>query len=134
MQRNILASAISKTIFAAGNDDLRPVMSGVFFQFTTEGLTFVATDAHKLVKYTRSDVSATETAEFIMPKKPLNLLNGILLGSEDDVVIEYNDSNAKFVFDNSVLICRLLDGNFPNYEAVIPKENTKTLPIVRTQF
>ena len=75
---DILATAISKTIFAAGNDDLRPVMSGVFFQFSTESLTFVATDAHKLVKYTRSDVSATETAEFIMPKKPLNLLKGIL--------------------------------------------------------
>jgi DNA polymerase-3 subunit beta len=131
---DILATAISKTIFAAGNDDLRPVMSGVFFQFSTESLTFVATDAHKLVKYTRSDVSASETAEFIMPKKPLNLLKGILLGSEDDVVIEYNDSNAKFVFDNSVLICRLIDGKYPNYEAVIPKENPNKLTIARTQF
>lgn len=131
---DILATAISKTIFAAGNDDLRPVMSGVFFQFSTESLTFVATDAHKLVKHTRSDVSATETAEFIMPKKPLNLLKGILLGSEDDVVIEYNDSNAKFVFDNSVLICRLIDGKYPNYEAVIPKENPNKLTIARTQF
>jgi len=131
---DILATAISKTIFAAGNDDLRPVMSGVFFQFSTDNLTFVATDAHKLVKYTRSDVSATETAEFIMPKKPLNLLKGILLGSEDDVVIEYNDSNAKFVFENSVLICRLIDGKYPNYEAVIPKENPNKLSIDRTQF
>jgi len=66
---DILSSAISKTIFAAGNDDLRPVMSGVFFQFSTEGLTFVATDAHKLVKYTREDVKASQLAEFIMPKK-----------------------------------------------------------------
>ncbi|MCB0463145.1 MAG: DNA polymerase III subunit beta [Flavobacteriaceae bacterium] len=131
---DILATAISKTIFAAGNDDLRPVMSGVFFQFSTDSLTFVATDAHKLVKYTRSDVSASETAEFIMPKKPLNLLKGILLGTEDDVVIEYNDSNAKFVFDNSVLICRLIDGKYPNYEAVIPKENPNKLTIARTQF
>ncbi|PTM07855.1 MAG: DNA polymerase III subunit beta [Bacteroidetes bacterium] len=131
---DILATAISKTIFAAGNDDLRPVMSGVFFQFSTESLTFVATDAHKLVKYTRSDVSATETAEFIMPKKPLNLLKGILLGSEDDVLVEYNDSNAKFVFENSVLICRLIDGKYPNYEAVIPKENPNKLTIARTQF
>ena len=131
---DILATAISKTIFAAGNDDLRPVMSGVFFQFSTESLTFVATDAHKLVKYTRSDVSATETAEFIMPKKPLNLLKGILLGSEDDVIVEYNDSNAKFVFENSVLICRLIDGKYPNYEAVIPKENPNKLTIARTQF
>ena len=131
---DILATAISKTIFAAGNDDLRPVMSGVFFQFTTESLTFVATDAHKLVKYTRRDVSANETAEFIMPKKPLNLLKGILLGTEDDVIIEYNDSNAKFILDNSVLICRLIDGKYPNYEAVIPKENPNKLSIARHQF
>jgi DNA polymerase-3 subunit beta len=96
---DILATAISKTIFAAGNDDLRPVMSGVFFQFNTESLTFVATDAHKLVKYQRTDVQASQTAEFIMPKKPLNLLKGILAGSESEVTIEYNDSNA-----NSVLI------------------------------
>ncbi len=131
---DVLATAISKTIFAAGNDDLRPVMSGVFFQFSTDSLTFVATDAHKLVKYTRSDVSANETAEFIMPKKPLNLLKGILAGSDEDVLIEYNDSNAKFTFNDSVLICRLIDGKYPNYEAVIPKENPNKLTIDRTQF
>ncbi|PWH82704.1 DNA polymerase III subunit beta [Algibacter marinivivus] len=131
---DVLATAISKTIFAAGNDDLRPVMSGVFFQFSTEGLTFVATDAHKLVKYTRSDVTANQVAEFIMPKKPLNLLKGILAASEDDVTIEYNDSNAKFTFENSVLICRLIDGKYPNYEAVIPKENPNKLVIDRNQF
>jgi DNA polymerase-3 subunit beta len=131
---DILATAVSKTIFAAGNDDLRPVMSGVFFQFSTESLTFVATDAHKLVKYSRTDVTANETAEFIMPKKPLNLLKGILLGSDEDVTIEYNDSNAKFSFENSVLICRLIDGKYPNYEAVIPKENPNHLTISRNQF
>ncbi|WP_445957603.1 DNA polymerase III subunit beta [Yeosuana sp.] len=131
---DVLATAISKTIFAAGNDDLRPVMSGVFFQFSTESLTFVATDAHKLVKYTREDVKANQQAEFIMPKKPLNLLKGILAGSEEDVVIEYNDSNAKFTFENSQLICRLIDGKYPNYEAVIPKENPNKLVIDRTQF
>ena len=131
---DILATAISKTIFAAGNDDLRPVMSGVFFQFSTESLTFVATDAHKLVKYTRKDVSASETAEFIMPKKPLNLLKGILAGINGNVTIEYNDTNAKFTFDNSVLICRLIDGKYPNYEAVIPKENPNKLVIDRSQF
>ena len=134
LSADILATAISKTIFAAGNDDLRPVMSGVFFQFSTESLTFVATDAHKLVKYSRTDVNANETAEFIMPKKPLNLLKGILLGSDDDVTIEYNDSNAKFLFENSVLICRLIDGKYPNYEAVIPKENPNHLTIGRNQF
>lgn len=131
---DVLATAISKTIFAAGNDDLRPVMSGVFFQFSPENLTFVSTDAHKLVKYTRSDISATEVAEFIMPKKPLNLLKGILAGSESDVKIEYNESNAKFSFDETELICRLIDGKYPNYEAVIPKENPNKLSISRNQF
>lgn len=130
----ILAAAISKTIFAAGNDDLRPVMSGVFFQFSPESLTFVATDAHKLVKYTRTDVVAEEVAEFIMPKKPLNILKGILGNNETDVTIEYNNSNAKFVFDNVVLECRLIDGKYPNYEAVIPKENPNRLTVDRKAF
>ena len=131
---DILATAINKTIFAVGNDDLRPVMSGVFFQFSTENLTFVATDAHKLVKYTRTDLTASETAEFIMPKKPLNLLKGILSTADEKVCIEYNDSNAKFSFGNSVLVCRLIDGKYPNYEAVIPKENPNQLTIARNQF
>jgi DNA polymerase-3 subunit beta len=131
---DILATAISKTIFASGNDDLRPVMSGVFFQFSPENLTFVATDAHKLVKYTRTDVAASEVAEFIMPKKPLNLLKNILSGSDSDVLIEYNESNAKFTFGNSVLICRLIDGKYPNYEAVIPKENPNKLTLDRSSF
>ncbi len=131
---DILATAINKTIFASGNDELRPVMNGVFFQFSTENLTFVATDAHKLVKYQRTDVSAAELTEFIMPKKPLNILKGILEGSESEVKIEYNVSNAKFSFDNTELICRLIDGKYPNYEAVIPKENPNKLTINRSQF
>ncbi|WP_438962757.1 DNA polymerase III subunit beta [Nonlabens sp.] len=129
-----LATAINKTIFAAGNDDLRPVMSGVFFQFSTESLTFVATDAHKLVRYRREDLAANETAEFIMPKKPLNLLKAMLQGSETEVLINYNESNAQFTFDSTSIICRLIDGKYPNYEAVIPKENPNKLVIARNQF
>ena len=131
---DVLATAISKTIFAAGNDDLRPVMSGVFFQLASDGLTFVATDAHKLVKYARTDATAPQSAEFIMPKKPLNLLKGILAGSSDEVTVEYNESNARFAFDNMELICRLVDGKYPNYEAVIPKENPNKLTIDRNLF
>lgn len=131
---DVLATAIAKTIFASGNDDLRPVMSGVFFQFESDKLTFVATDAHKLVKYERADVSAASPAEFIMPKKPLNLIKSILAGSEEMVKIEYNESNAKFSFDNTTLVCRLIDGKYPNYEAVIPKENPNKLSIDRNQF
>ena len=131
---DILATAISKTIFASGNDDLRPVMSGVFFQFSPEELIFVSTDAHKLVKYERKDARASQIAEFIMPKKPLNLLKNILSGSESDVTIAYNENNARFSFDNIELICRLIDGKYPNYEAVIPKENPNRLIINRMQF
>ena len=131
---DVLATAIQKTIFAVGNDDLRPTMSGVLFEFSEEGLTFVATDAHKLVKYQRTDIKAPETSEFIMPKKPLNLLKGILAGSENEVTIEYNESNAKFSFDEMEIICRLIDGKYPNYDAVIPKENPNKLVVNRLQF
>jgi DNA polymerase-3 subunit beta len=134
LQGNILATGISKTIFASGNDDLRPVMSGVFFQLNPESLIFVATDAHKLVKYERKDVKANEAAEFIMPKKPLTLLKNILSGIDDEVKIEYNDTNARFTFGNSVLICRLIDGKYPNYEAVIPRENPNKLTLDRSSF
>ena len=134
IKSNTLHTAISSTLFASGNDDLRPVMSGVFFQFSSESLTFVATDAHKLVKYSRPDIKAEDTAEFIMPKKPLQLLKVILQGSEEDVSIEYNDTNAQFRFGDSSLTCRLIDGKYPNYEAVIPKENPNQMQINRVNF
>ena len=134
IKSNTLHTAINSTLFASGNDDLRPVMSGVFFQFSSEALTFVATDAHKLVKYSRTDIKAEETAEFIMPKKPLQLLKVILQGSEEDLSIEYNDTNAQFRFGDSSLTCRLIDGKYPNYEAVIPKENPNQMQINRVNF
>jgi DNA polymerase-3 subunit beta len=134
IQGDTLATAINNTIFASGNDDLRPVMSGVFFQLSSSGMTFVATDAHKLVKYERTDVVAPETAEFIMPKKPLNLLKSVLVGSEEDVTINYNSSNVQFSFDDNLVICRLIDGKYPNYEAVIPKENPNVMSINRVQL
>lgn len=129
---DVLATAISKTIFAAGNDDLRPMMSGVLFEFSTNSLVFVATDAHKLVKYTRNDLQAAGDAQFIMPKKPLNLLKSLLAGKEEEVLIEYNESNAKFTYEGIELTCRLIDGKYPNYEAVIPQENPNILNIDRT--
>ena len=130
----VLFSAISKTIFAAGNDELRPVMSGVYFSFTPQGMTFVATDAHKLVRYERSDVVAEDEADFIMPKKPLNLLKNILGGNEGDITIEFNESNAQFNLDNIVLVCRLIEGKYPNYEAVIPKNNPNVLSLDRNNL
>lgn len=133
IKTEVLATAINKTIFATGNDELRPVMSGVFCQFGSDGMTFVSTDAHKLVRYTRTDSKTENSASFILPKKPLNLLKGSLNG-ENEVTIEYNESNAKFSFDNIVLTCRLIDGKYPNYNAVIPQENPNKLTIDRLSF
>ncbi|MCW5898002.1 MAG: DNA polymerase III subunit beta [Flavobacteriales bacterium] len=129
-----LATAINKSIFATGNDDLRPVMSGIFFELTEEDVRFVATDAHKLVRYKRTDVQAPRSASFIVPKKPLNLLKNTLSGTNAEVILEFNDNNAAFRFDNTVLVCRLIDGKYPNYEAVIPKTNPNKLTIDRQAF
>lgn len=130
----IMATAINKTLFAAGNDDLRPVMSGVFFQFSQESLTFVATDAHKLVRYRRNDCTSADYAEFIMPRKPLTILKATLASMGDQVKVIYNETNARFEFENIIMTCRLIDGKYPNYEAVIPKENPNLLEISRTDF
>jgi DNA polymerase-3 subunit beta len=129
-----LGNAINSTIFASGTDDLRPVMSGVFFQFNSESLKFVATDAHKLVKFETSEYTANEVSEFIMPKKPLQILKGILQTESSELTIQHNDSNAKFIFDKLSITCRLIDGKFPNYEAVIPKDNPNVLTIDRQLF
>lgn len=129
-----LATAINKTIFATGNDDLRPVMSGIFFELTEEDVRFVATDAHKLVRYKRTDVQAPKAASFIVPKKPLNLLKNTLGASNSEVTVDFNENNAAFKFDNTVLVCRLIDGKYPNYEAVIPKTNPNKLTIDRGTF
>ena len=131
---SLLAQAINKTLFATGNDELRPVMSGVYLELADTGLTFVATDAHKLVRYRRSDVTADNTVTFIMPKKPLNQLKNLLSTDEFPVLLEYNQTNASFTFKNILLICRLIEGRYPNYEAVIPKQNPNSLVIERIPF
>ena len=125
---DVLANAINKTLFASGNDELRPVMSGMFCELSTEQITFVATDAHKLVKHTRTDISSDKTASFILPKKPLTILKNNI-SDDADIKLEFNDTNALFTFNNITIICRLIDGKYPNYEAVIPKENPNKLTI-----
>jgi DNA polymerase-3 subunit beta len=125
---DILANAINKTLFASGNDELRPVMSGMFCELSTEQITFVATDAHKLVQHTRTDISCDKTASFILPKKPLTILKNNI-SDDSDIKLEFNDTNALFTFNNITIICRLIDGKYPNYETVIPKENPNKLTI-----
>jgi DNA polymerase III subunit beta len=131
LNSGVLAYAINKTIFATGNDELRLVLSGVFCELSPDDITFVATDAHKLVRYRRTDTGAKDSASFILPKKPLNLLKNTLSGNDVPVKIEYNRTNAFFSFQNINLICRLIDGKYPNYDAVIPTDNPNKLTIDR---
>lgn len=124
LESSLLVSAFNKTLFATGNDELRPVMSGVLCEINEDKLTFVATDAHKLVRYSRGDVKPGTNAAFILPKKPLNHLKNILpLDDEVEVKLEYNETNAVLTFNEITLICRLIEGKYPNYEAVIPTQN-----------
>ncbi len=134
IESDILHNAISKTIFAASNDELRPTMTGIFCELTTESITFVATDAHKLVRYRRLDLQAEENASFILPKKPLNQLKGILALDDAPVDIEFNEKNTRFNFRNVTMTCRLIDGKYPNYTAVIPLENPNKLTLDRSPF
>ena len=127
----VLAEALSNTLFATSNDSLRPVMTGVLFQFGEEETNFVSTDSHRLVVYKRTDIKNNEPMEFIMPKKPLSIFKNILSGSDDEVVIEFNENMAKFSFGEHTWICRLIDGKYPNYTAVVPKENPNVLTINR---
>ncbi|HEY4194487.1 MAG TPA: DNA polymerase III subunit beta [Mucilaginibacter sp.] len=131
---SVLAEAINKTIFAVSNDELRPAMTGVYCQLSTTSLTFVATDAHKLVRYRRKDAKAASTASFILPKKALNLLKSALPSEDINVSVEYNSTSAFFKFSNINLVCRLIDERYPDYEAVIPQNNPNKLTIDRQAF
>ena len=130
----VLAEAINKTIFAVSNDELRPAMTGVFCQLSPQNVTFVATDAHKLVRYRRNDAKADTATSFILPKKALNLLKSSLPSDDVNVSIEYNTTSAFFKFANINLICRLIDERYPDYEAVIPLNNPNKLTLDRSLF
>lgn len=132
LEPEILIHAIEKTVFAAGNDPMRPIMSGVLCELNENYTTFVATDAHKLVRYRRFDAKSVANASFVLPKKPITHLKNILSGdSENKVKVSFNQTNASFSFDNILLICRLIEGRYPNYEAVIPTTNPNKLTIDR---
>lgn len=127
----LLMEGINKTLFATSNDDLRPAMTGVLIELNSLGITFVATDAHKLVKYTFAEVDTNVEASFIIPKKALTVLKNALANSGGTVEISFNKSNAFFYFGNQVMVCRLIDARYPNYGAVIPKDNGNVMTITR---
>lgn len=131
---DILFMAFSKTLFATSNDEMRMAMTGIFCEMNEEGVTFVATDAHKLVRYRRKDIEVPKDTAFILPKKPINLLKGILSAENDNVKITFNEKNARFEFQNLIMTCRLVEGKYPNYNAVIPKENPNQLTVDRSPF
>lgn len=133
---SLLVNAISKTIFAAGVEETRPQMTGIYCEQSENNITFVGTDAHKLVRYRRSDFSNDVPTSFILPKKPLNLIKNILLSykEDSDILMEYNIKNVSFIFENYSVVCRLIEGKYPNYEAAIPKENPNKLIIERVGF
>lgn len=133
---SVLVNCISKTSFACSNDEMRQQMSGIFMKFSTENLTVVATDAHKLVRYRNSEVQADQDVEFILPRKPITLIKNIIASYKDDfpVTVEYNKTNVSFSFDNFFAVCRLVEGKYPNIEAAIPKENPNKLIVDRISF
>lgn len=136
MSSTALVNAINKTVFATSNDEMHQQMSGIFCEMTPDGVTFVATDAHKLVRYRRKDVTTPESTSFILPKKPITIVKNILAARKEggDVTIEYNNTNLFITFDNFYIVCRLVDGRYPNYEAAIPKDNPNKLILDRQSF
>ncbi|MCL2245869.1 MAG: DNA polymerase III subunit beta [Lentimicrobiaceae bacterium] len=132
----ILHRAISKTLFATGNDELRPNMMGVLCELSNESITFVATDAHKLVRFTNTSVKVEDSISFILPKKPITQLKSILSGVNEKVKVEYtvDTHHIRFSFANIVLFSSLKEGKFPAYQAVIPKENPNKFEVVRKDF
>ena len=134
IEADTLLGGINKTIFATADDELRPVMNGIFIDITPAQYIFVATDAHKLVKYTVEKEGGDVAASFILPKKPANLLRTMLLREDDTVKVAFDDKNVKFSLSNSTLICRLIEGTYPNYNAVIPANNPNKVIVDRIEL
>ena len=134
MTSTALVTAINKSLFAVSNDDLRPAMTGVFFELDKKSLTCVATDAHRLVKYRRTDVTCPKTDTFIVPKKPLNLLKSALPDNDDELNISYNSNHFFVKHGGTELVCRLIDARFPDYKVVIPVDNPYKLTVNKTDF
>jgi DNA polymerase-3 subunit beta len=129
-----LLTAISKTLFAVAVDEMRPAMTGVFFELFSDGLQTVATDAHRLVKYKRTDVSCPSQDSFIVPRKPLTLLKSVLANNEDAINLNYNSSHLFVTYNDTLLSCRLIDSRFPDYKVVIPSDNPYKLHVAKADF
>ena len=131
MPSNVLADNINRSLFATAQDELRPVMNGIYFDLTPEHLAVVASDGHKLVRNKVFTVQSEQPASFILPKKPAGLLKNLLQKDGGDVEIKFNERNAEINYGDGRLSCRLIEGRYPNYNSVIPQNNTNTLTVVR---
>ncbi len=129
-----LVTAINKTIYAVSNDDLRPAMTGVLFELDKKGITFVATDAHRLVRYQLKSVKCPQKDTFIVPRKPLNLLKGALPDNDDPIEVSYNSNHLFITHGSTELVCRLIDARFPDYRVVIPSDNPYKLVVNKGDF
>ncbi len=127
----VLYNGITRTLFATANDDLRPIMNGIYFDIEEDKITLVASDAHKLVRYIRKGFRVDKPGSFILPKKPASLLKNILPKEENDVTIEFDDKNARFVLGDHTLVCRLVEGGYPSYNSVIPQDNPNKMHVDR---
>ncbi len=129
-----LYAGIVRTIFATADDELRPVMNGVYFDIHEEDLTFVSSDSHKLVRFKNDTIKTGSTAAFILPKKPATMLKNILPKEQGQVLVEFDGRMANFTFANYRIICRLIEGKFPNYNSVIPQNNPYKIVVDRVQL
>lgn len=129
-----LITAINKTLFATSTDDLRPAMTGVYFELDKKGLQFVATDAHRLVRYKRKDVACPKADSFIVPRKPLNLLKAAIPATNDELTISYNSNHLFVKHGTTQMSCRLIDARFPDYKVVIPADNPYRLTVSKSDF
>ncbi len=129
-----LLNGLNKTIFATADDELRPVMNGVYINIEPALSTFVATDAHKLVKFTAEGDNGEVSASFILPKKPANMLRTVLPKEDDAIRVEFDSKNVQFTLKNYTVVCRLIEGNYPNYNAVIPANNPNKVIVDRMEL
>ncbi len=129
-----LVTAINKTLFAVSTDDLRPAMTGVYFEMAKDSLQFVSTDAHRLVRFKRSDVHCPATDSMIVPKKPLTLLKAAMPMNEDELTVSYNSNHLFVQHGTTQLSCRLIDARFPDYKVVIPLDNPYKLTVNKQEF
>lgn len=134
MEAGILLNGINRSLFATADDELRPVMNGIYFDITAEDITMVASDGHKLVRDKTTAAHGTERAAFILPKKPSTLLKNLLPKEQGTVVIEFDDRNAVFTLEKYRMVCRLIEGRYPNYNSVIPQNNPHKVTIDRQQL